>query len=35
MVDPNDIVLTGWDISGLNIYESCKRAKVYEPDLLN
>ena len=34
MVNPNDIIVTGWDISDLNIYESCKRAQVLEPDLL-
>lgn len=34
MVDPCDIVVSGWDISGMNLYEACKRAKVLEPDLL-
>jgi len=34
MVNPNEIVLTGWDISDKNLYESCERAQVYEPDLL-
>ena len=35
MVDPNDMVVHGWDISGLNLYEACKRAHVLEPDLIN
>lgn len=26
MVNPNDIVLTGWDISKMNIYDACERA---------
>lgn len=26
MVNPNEIVLGGWDISNTNIYESMKRA---------
>jgi len=34
MVNPNDIVFDGWDISGLNMYESMKRAKVLEPGLV-
>lgn len=33
MVDPNDFVLDGWDISSLNIAESMKRAKVLEYDV--
>ena len=33
MVEPNDIVVTGWDISKLNIYEATKRAKVLEPTM--
>jgi hypothetical protein len=28
MVEPNDIVLGGWDISGLNMAEAMERAKV-------
>jgi myo-inositol-1-phosphate synthase len=35
MVDPCDFEITGWDISGLNLYESCKRARVLEPDLIS
>jgi myo-inositol-1-phosphate synthase len=35
MVDPCDFEITGWDISGMNLYESCKRARVLEPDLIN
>ena len=33
MVEPNDIVVSGWDISKLNIYEATKRAKVLEPTM--
>ena len=35
MVDPCEFIIDGWDISGLNLYESCRRAKVLEPDLIN
>ena len=31
MVDPNDIEVSGWDISKKNIYEATRRAKVLEP----
>jgi myo-inositol-1-phosphate synthase len=31
MVDPDDIVIGGWDISSLNIGEAMKRAQVLEP----
>jgi myo-inositol-1-phosphate synthase len=34
MVNPDDFVISGWDISSANLYESCKRSKVLEPDLL-
>jgi myo-inositol-1-phosphate synthase len=34
MVDPVDFVIGGWDISKVNLYDACKRAKVLEPDLL-
>ncbi len=34
MVDPVDIEINGWDISGANLYEASKRARVLEPDLL-
>lgn len=30
MVDPNDIVVDGWDISSLNLGESMKRAEVLD-----
>jgi myo-inositol-1-phosphate synthase len=33
MVHPNDLVIGGWDISGLNIAESMDRAQVLEPTL--
>ena len=33
MVDPNDIVLGGWDISSMNLAESMKRAQVLDYDL--
>lgn len=31
--NPNDLVIGGWDISGLNLAESMERAKVLEPGL--
>jgi len=31
MVNPNDLVIGGWDISGMNIAESMDRAGVLEP----
>lgn len=34
MVNPTDFVITGWDISGKNLYDACKRARVLEPDLI-
>lgn len=34
MVDPCQFMISGWDISQANLYESCLRAKVLEPDLL-
>lgn len=34
-VDPAQMEVTGWDISGANMYEACKRAGVLEPDLVN
>lgn len=33
MVHPNDLVLGGWDISGLNLADSMTRAKVLDYDL--
>ncbi|KAF4739059.1 synthase [Perkinsus olseni] len=33
MVDPNEVVLGGWDISGLNMHAAMKRAKVLPYDL--
>jgi myo-inositol-1-phosphate synthase len=35
MTNPIDFEISGWDISGLNLYESCKRAQVLEPALVN
>ena len=35
MVDPCEFEITGWDISGRNLYEACKRARVLEPDLID
>jgi len=34
MVNPSDFVISGWDISNVNMYEACKRSKVLEPDLI-
>lgn len=33
MVDPCDIVISGWDISSLNLEEAMKRAQVFDYDL--
>jgi len=35
MVNPVDFVVGGWDISNASVYDSCKRAGVLEPDLVN
>lgn len=35
MVNPVDFVVGGWDISDASVYDSCKRAGVLEPDLVN
>lgn len=35
MVDPNYLVISGCDISKLNVYEGCRRAKVLEPVMYN
>lgn len=34
MVDPNDIVIGGWDISKANLAQATRRAQVLEPDLI-
>lgn len=34
MVNPCEFEIAGWDISGKNLYEACKRAKVLEPSLI-
>eukprot|EP01083_Nonionella_stella_P103786 296764_1 len=33
MVDPNDLVLSGWDISGMNLAQAMERAQVLDFDL--
>lgn len=33
IVDPNEIALGGWDISGMNLADAMDRAQVLEPDL--
>ena len=33
MVNPNDMVIGGWDISKLNLAQAMERAEVLEPDL--
>ena len=33
MVEPNDLVIGGWDISGMNLAEAMQRAKVLDIDL--
>lgn len=34
MVNPCEFVISGWDISRINLYDACKRSKVLEPDLV-
>lgn len=34
MVNPIDFEISGWDISGFNLYDACKRAHVLEPTLI-
>ncbi len=34
MVNPNDLVIGGWDISGMDMYNATLRARVLEPDLI-
>lgn len=33
LINPNDIEITGWDISDLNMYEATRRAKVIDYNL--
>jgi myo-inositol-1-phosphate synthase len=33
MLNPNDLILGGWDISKMNLAEAMDRAQVLEPDL--
>lgn len=35
MVHPNDLVIGGWDISGMNLAQAMDRAQVLEPTLKN
>ena len=35
LVDPVEFVISGWDISKVNLYDACKRSKVIEPDLIH
>ena len=34
MVNPNDLVIGGWDINNANMYEACLKAHVLEPDMI-
>jgi len=34
LVNPNDIVISGWDCSSVNLFAAMKRAQVLEPDLI-
>ena len=34
MVDPCDFVISGWDITGADLYQAAKRARVLEPTLI-
>ncbi|ULU05713.1 hypothetical protein L5515_014102 [Caenorhabditis briggsae] len=33
ILSPNDLVISGWDISNSNLYDAMARAKVFEPEL--
>ena len=33
IVEPEDLVIGGWDISNLNLADAMDRANVFEPDL--
>jgi len=35
MVNPNDMIVGGWDISGADMYEAARRSHVLEPALLS
>ncbi|KAI1722015.1 myo-inositol-1-phosphate synthase domain-containing protein [Ditylenchus destructor] len=35
MVDPNSLIIGGWDINKVNLYEAMLRAKVFEPELID
>ena len=35
MIHPNDLVIGGWDISGMNLADAMDRAAVLEPTLKN
>jgi myo-inositol-1-phosphate synthase len=35
MVEPNDLVIGGWDISGMNLGDALKRSRVLDVDLRN
>ncbi|CAD5216750.1 unnamed protein product [Bursaphelenchus xylophilus] len=35
MVDPNELIIDGWDINGANLYEAAQRARVFDPELLD
>jgi myo-inositol-1-phosphate synthase len=34
MVNPNDLIVHGWDISKMNLFDAMKRAQVFEYDLM-
>ena len=34
LVDPNDLVIGGWDCSSVDLYAAMQRARVLEPDLI-
>ncbi|TMS33229.1 hypothetical protein L596_000991 [Steinernema carpocapsae] len=34
MVDPNNLIIDGWDINNANLYDAMLRAKVFEPELI-
>ena len=35
LVEPTELVIGGWDISAMNLYDACYRAQVLEPTLVD
>lgn len=35
LVNPNSLIIDGWDINNSNLYEAMLKAKVFEPELID